>query len=212
MSNGFNNRPPVGQSLLDNAAGNISGILYTRPSAKNSSGARTILKINGKIVGFAFGVSWNIRTSVAEINSIDDPLPNEFVPHRLAVDGTISALHIPSISATTENWQPDVLSFLFGQYIPIEVRDTSDNLLFLTNKAIITSRSEEIRVDQLPNVTLQFKAIGWRDEKNPEYPDGIASASPDSGSQLKGTTLPASLENVANVVSNPVGAIKNLIG
>lgn len=213
MSNGFNNRPSVPQSLLDNAASNIAGIISTRPAAKYSSGARTILKINGKVVGFAFGVSWRISTQYAEINTLDDPLPNEFVPQRLAVDGTISALHIPGISATTENWQPDVLSFLFGQYIQIEVRDIKDNVLFLTNKAVIVSRFEEIRVDQLSSVTLQFKAIGWRDEKNPEYPDGISSASPDSGSQLKGTTLPAQLEQtVNNLVSNPVNTIKNLIG
>jgi hypothetical protein len=213
MSNGFNNRPNIPQSLLDNAASNFSGILSTRPSAKYSSGARTILKINGKIVGFAFAVSWRISTTYAEINTVDDPLPNEFVPQRLAVEGSISALHIPGISATTENWQPDVLSFLFGQYIQIEVRDSSDNLLFLTRKAVIVSRTEDVKVDQLSSVTLQFKAIGWRDEKTPEYPDGITSASPDSNSQLKGTTLPARLERSAEDIANdPVNTIKNLIG
>jgi len=210
MSNGFNNRPSVVQSLGDNLAGNISGILSTRPSAKYSSGARTILKVNGKIVGFAFGVSWRISTIVTEINTLDDPLPNEFVPQRLSVEGTISALHIPGTSATTEGWQPDVLSFLFSQYISIEVRDTSDNLLFMTNKAVIVSRSEEVRVDQLSSVTLQWKAIGFRDEKSPEYPDGISSASPDSGAQLKGPTSPANL--VASAISNPIGTIKSLIG
>lgn len=207
MPSGFNNKPSVGQSLLNNAVGNISGVFSTRPSAKYSSGARTILKINGKIVGFAFGVSWRINTQVSEINTIDDPLPNEFVPQRLSVEGTISALHIPGISATTENWQPDVLSFLFGQYIQIEVRDTSNNLLFLTNKAVIVSRAEEIKVDQLSSVTLQFKAIGFRDEKDPEYPDGINQASPDSRGQLKSTLQ----SRLTETVSNPVGAVKNLI-
>lgn len=190
MSNGFNNRPSVGQSLLDNAASNLSGILSTRPSARYSSGARTILKINGKIVGFAFGVSWNIRTQVSEINTIDDPLPNEFVPQRLSVDGTISALHIPGISANTENWQADVMSFLFHRYIQIEVRDTSDNLLFFTNKAMIVSRQEDIRVDQLSNVTLQFKAIGYRDEKAPETPDKFDWSSP-----IKAPEVPSVSEN-----------------
>lgn len=208
MPNGFNNRPSTGQSLLDNVAGNISGVFSARPTAKYSSGARTTLKINGKIVGFAFAVSWRISTQVSEINTLDDPLPNEFVPQRLAVEGSISALHIPGTSATTENWQPDVLSFLFGQYIQIEVRDVSDNLLFLTNKAVIVSRTEDIKVDQLSSVTLQFKAIGFRDEKDPEYPDGISSASPDSGSQLKGTTQ----SRLTEALTNPVGAIKNLIG
>lgn len=186
MPNGFNNRANIGQSLLDNATSNVSGVFSSRPAAKYASGARTILKVNGKIVGFAFGVSWRISTQYAEINTVDDPLPNEYVPQRCAVDGTISALHIPGTSAGTENWQGDVLSFLFNQYVSIEVRDSAtDQVLFLTNKAVITSRSEEIRVDQLANVTLTFRAIGWRDEKAPEYPTGIQEASPNSGSQLK---------------------------
>lgn len=209
MPSGFNNKPNVGAALLDNAAGNISGVFSARASAKYSSGARTILKINGKVVGFAFGVSWRISTTVTEINSIDDPLPNEFVPQRLSVEGTISSLHIPGISATTENWQPDVLSFLFGPYIRIEVRDINDSVLFLTNKAVIVSRTEDIKVDQLSNVTLQFKAIGWRDEKNPEYPDGIQQVSPDSSSQLKGTSNSRST-GVDNGRSSP-RTIKNLM-
>lgn len=209
MPNGFNNRPGVGQSLVDNVVGNVSGVFSTRPAAKYSSGARTILKINGKVVGFAFGVSWRINTTVAEINTIDDPLPNEFVPQRLSVEGSISALHIPGTSASTENWQPDVLSFLFHQHLQIEVRDSrSDQILFLTNKAVITSRQEDIRVDQLSSVTLTFKAIGWRDEKNPEYPNGISEPSPDSNSQLKSSPQ----SRLTAAVANPIGAIKNLIG
>jgi hypothetical protein len=98
-------------------------------------------------------------------------LANELAPSRITVEGTISALHIPGQSATTEFWQPDVLSFLFHQYITIEVRDSqSDDLLFYTAKAMITSRAEDIRVDQLANVTLQFRAIGWLDERKPKAP------------------------------------------
>lgn len=210
MPNGFNNRPNIGQSLLDNAVGgNLSGILSTRPAAKYASGARTILKINGKVVGFAFGVTWRISTVHAEINAIDDPLPNEFVPQRLTVEGSLSALHIPGISATTEGWQADVLSFLFHQYIQIEVRDSqTDQVLFLTNKAVITSRQEDIKIDQLSSITLTFKAIGWRDEKAPEYPNGISEPSPDSGSQLKGSVG----TRINNAINNAVSATKNLIG
>lgn len=209
MPNGFNNRPNIGQQVADNVLSNVSGVFSTRAAAKYASGARTILKINGKVVGFAFGVSWRITTAFTEINTIDDPFPAELVPQRCAVDGSISSLHIPGSSAGTENWQGDVLSFLFNQYISIEVRDSStDQILFFTNKAVITSRSEESKVDQLSSVTLTFKAIGWRDEKAPEYPNGIQEASPNSGSQLK--TSPGSrLESAANQAS---GALKKLIG
>src|SRR5690606_5632640 len=115
-----------------------------------------------------------INTLNTEITTIDDPLTVELVPQRLTVDGSISALHIPGQSATTELWQPDVLSFLFHQHVSIEVRDSqTDALLFYTNKAAITSRQEDIRVDQLASVTLTWKAIGWKDEKSPETPDNF---------------------------------------
>jgi hypothetical protein len=42
--------------------------------------------------------------------------------------------------------------------------------LFFTNKAFITSRSEDLRVDQLSQVQLSFKAIGFRDEREPQLP------------------------------------------
>ena len=165
---GFNNRPNITQRLTDNALGNISGIFSTRQSAKYASGARCILKINNKVVGFAFGISWRINTHIVENNTIDDYMPYELIPQRVAVDGTISALHIPGTSPGTELWQPDALNFLFQQYITIEVRDITDQLLFFTNKAMITSRSEDIRVDQLANIQLSWIAIGFQDERKPE--------------------------------------------
>lgn len=168
MPSGFNNRPPVAQQLLDNVASNVSGIISTRPTAKYASGARCILKINNEIAGFAFGVSWRITTMATEINTIDDYFPYELAPQRIQVEGTISALHIPGQSAGTKLWQPDSLSFMFHKYITIEVRDiVTDDILFLTTKAVITSRAEDLKVDQLSSVQLSFKAIGFRDEREP---------------------------------------------
>lgn len=195
MPSGFNNRPSAGQSILDNVVGgNLGGIFSTRPTAKYMSGARCVLKINGKVVGFAFGISWRITTQWTENNTIDDMFPAELVPQRMAVDGTISALHIPGDSASTELWQPDVLSFLFQQYITIEVRDSAtNNLLFFTSKAVITTKQEDIRVDQLANVTLSFKAIGWKDEKAPEYPEQAVD---------NGTSATAETPSITNILTN----------
>lgn len=182
MPSGFNNRPPVGQQVLDNVASNVSGIFSTRQTAKYASGARCILKINGQISGFAFGISWRINTANTEINTIDDYFPYELAPQRVTVEGTISALHIPGRSAGTELWQSDVLGFLFNKYITIEVRDiVTDQLLFFTTKAVITSRAEDIKVDQLSSVQLSFKAIGFRDEREPQ-----AVTQPGEGGVLGG--------------------------
>jgi len=171
MAEGFDNRPRVSQSILDNAASNISGIFSTRPTAKYLSGARCILKINGAVCAFAFGISWRITTNYTEINTIDNYEPVELAPQRISVDGTISALRIPGESPTMQEWQSHRLSFLFDSYIDIEVRDSkTDLVIFKANKAIITSRSEDIKVDQLANMTLTWKAVGFMDEAKPILP------------------------------------------
>lgn len=170
---GFNNRPNDTQRVVDNAASNLAGVFSTRPSARYSSGARTILRINGQIAAFAFGISWRIVTQSIEINTIDDYMPYELAPQRLMVEGAISALHIPGQSATTELWQPDALNFLFHKYLVIEVRDVNDQLLFYTDKAVITSRSEDIKVDSLSNIQLTWKAIGFADERKPDMPNDV---------------------------------------
>lgn len=197
---GFNNRPNVAQAVTDNVVGgNIGGVFSTKTAARFASGARTVLKINGQVTGFAFGVSWRINTAVTEINTIDDYFPAELAPQRVTCEGSISAMHIPGQSAGALQWQPDALNFLFQQYITIEVRDSAtDQLLFYTTKAMITSRVEDIRVDSLANVTLQWKAIGFRDEREPKLAEGISKTntsdngglkSPESRLQQAATTL-----------------------
>lgn len=201
MADGFNNKPGAGQQLLDNVTSNVSGIFSTKSSARYASGARTTMKINGKITGFAFGVSWRINTAVTEINTIDDYFPAELAPQRITVEGTINALHIPGQSAGTELWQPDALNFLFQQYITIEVRDSAtDQLLFYTSKAMITSRSEDIRVDSLANVTLSWKAIGFQDERKPELADGARSTS--ASTPTTSENAPSRLQQIAGDVAN----------
>lgn len=211
MANGFDNTPPALQNVVDNAlGGNIGGIISTRPVAKYMSGARCILKINDKIAAFAFGVSWRINTTYKEINTIDNPLPEEFVPQMIKVEGSITALHIPGQGVGAQLWQPNVLSFLFHQYIRIEVRDSQTNqLLFYAPKAVITTRQEEIRVDQLANVSLNFMAIGFRDEKDPSYPVDFDKGSSEAGNSVKNGEPTNILKSAADTLSslNPLKGV-----
>lgn len=207
---GFDNNNQ-GQNLVNNALSNVAGILSTRPNAKYLSGARITLKINGKLVGFAFAITWNITTEFIEINTIDNYLPYELAPRRVTVDGTISCLHIPGTSAGTEGWQPDVLSFLFQPYISIEARDAGTNqVVFSTDKAVIEQRSEEIRVDQLANVTLRWRAIGFVDEKNltqTSPPNNYNQDSTAASTNANNNSLPGGVSNTlpaANLPTNPV--------
>ena len=164
----------LGQKITENAAGQFTNIAGTRPVGKYLTGARITLRMNKKLVGFAFGITWKIDTQQMEINTIDDYLPAEIAPTRIHISGSINALHIPGQSPTKELYQSNVLSFLAHKYITIEARDSqTDELLFYTTKAVIVSRQEDLQAGQLAKMTLQFMAIGWQDELVPSLPKGI---------------------------------------
>lgn len=207
MATGFDNVPPIGQQLADNILeGNLGGIFSTRPTAKYMSGARCVLRINGRIVGFAFNITWRVNTSYTAIETIDNVLPEELAPRRVQVDGSIAALHVPGQGAGVQLWQPDILSFLFHEYLVVEVRDSvTDQLLFYAPKAVITSRQEDIRVDELAQVSLNFMAIGFRDEKNPEGPDGINTRSGQTKLGDHYTEQQSTLNKGSSLVSSVFG-------
>ena len=204
-ADGFDNKSNVGT----NAVGQVAGVFSTRPSAKYVSGARCKLRINGDLVGFAFQISWHINTSAREIMTIDDYIPYELAPQRLTVEGTIGLLHVPGHSVGNLLWQPDSLNFLFQKYISIEVRDTAtDNLLFLTDKALITSRAEDIRVDDLASVTLSWRAIGFRDEREPKVADDYREA-PAGNAKKLAQGFPAVIEKAFDDAKNKVADFFN---
>lgn len=210
MADGFNNTQDFGTQTLDNALeSNFGGIISTRAIAKYMSGARCILRVNSKIVAFAFAVSWRIDTSFTEIDTIDNILPDELAPARIRVSGSISALHIPGRGAGIQLWQPDVLSFLFHQYLTIEVRDSqTNNLLFFAPKAVISTRQEEIKVDDLASVSLSFQAIGFRDEKTPEQPTGVDTVGDDVTNGDSNSPLKQVLDKTSgllNTISSNLG-------
>lgn len=154
--------------IANNFASNIQSIATTKDSARYMSGARCILKINGRLVGFAFSVSWEIQTLADEIYGIDDYLPQDIAPNKIRVTGTLSQLHIPGRGPSVEFHQANIGSFLHQKYIGIEVRDSAtDWVLFKANKVLVTMRREDVKAEQLANITLNWVAIGFMDELEP---------------------------------------------
>ena len=187
-------------TLANNLASNFNNVFSQRPTAKFTSGARTVLRINGKPVGFSTAISWTISTLYTEIRTIDDYLPYELAPALVSVEGVIGGLHVPGFGATAQLQQADVKSFLFQRYINIEVRDrTTNQLLFYTDKAIITSRSETITSENLGSMQLTFKAIGWKDESEPQLPDNYDGSKTNSS--------PSVTDAIVAGLRNPFGAV-----
>jgi len=190
---------PNGDDLLKNVASQGSSIFSIKPMAKYLSGARCVLRLNGNIVGFAFGVSWKIQTSVNEIRTIDDYMPYELAPKHISVDGTISGFRIPGFGPGVELLQTDILNFLQQRYIEIEVRDSqTDNLIFLTRRALITGRNESIKSNQLADMSLTFKSIGWADERAPEKVKDNFGTSTEASASGPVESLKSTITNIKN--------------
>lgn len=152
--------------LAANVAGQFTDLFSIKPTAKYASGARTVLRINDEIFGFAMSISWNIETTVTEIRTIDDYLPVELAPKHIIVTGTIGGLMIPGSGPSRNDIQANIINFLQQKYMTIEVKDSqTDNLLFFTTKAMVVSRAESLSSEQLGGVTLNWRAMGWKDDK-----------------------------------------------
>jgi hypothetical protein len=178
----------VADSLINSAVGAVSPF---NNFGRYFTGSRAIIKINDKLFGFAFGVTYNIQTSVDEIKTIDSWVPYELCPKMITVNGTLSMFHIPGKGPSRELIMPNVLSFIFHRYITISIRDhTTDQVIFETNKAFITGKSQSIRAGEISEITLEWRALGWADEMAPAYPehaiDGSVDLSPLSDLNIAG--------------------------
>ncbi len=151
-------------------------------SHKYMTGSRAVIKVNGKLLGFAHSASYRINTDYVENNTIDDFTPYELMPTRITVSGQLGMFHIPGKGVTKELIQSNILSFLHHRYIGITIRDRkTDNLIFQTEKAVITEKYEELKAGELTSVVLTFKAIGWVDEMVPAFPSGHDGGEQESG-------------------------------
>lgn len=166
-------------SFADNFSTSLGTIFTLKPQAQYMTGARAVIRINGNIVAFAFSVTWNARTEVTEINTIDDPMPWELGPKRIDVSGTLGLFQLPGESPLAARYQGDVATFLMNKYISIEVKDSAtDVIIFRTGKAMVTGQQGELTSEQVGRTTLTWRAIGWQAE-NPPKPFAPADMASD---------------------------------
>lgn len=158
-------------SLLQSATGALSPF---NNLGRYMTGPRAIIKVNSQLFGFAFAVTYSITTEQTENFVIDEYIATELMPSRITVTGTMSMLHVPGKGPTKQLIQSNVMSFLQHKYITIEIRDQmTDEVIFNTNKAVITNKQQTLNAGDLSTITLTWKALGWTDELGvPTRPSG----------------------------------------
>jgi len=185
VKNAFTKSFP-GSGLIDSLANSTAASLNPiQPVGPYLTGGRAIIKINDRLFGFAFGVTFNINTDYVENNTIDEYLAYELMPTRITVNGTLSMFHIPNKSPTKRLIQPNVLSYLFHRYVTIEITDQhTGQTIFHTKKAVITSKQQVLQAGEISTIQLSWKAIGWVDEMIPSQPLGAGAPSFFSGKNV----------------------------
>lgn len=142
-----------------------------RPQPKIMTGARAIIRLNGKVIALCNSLNYEYTTMWEELRGIDDLLPNELVPTSIGVRGSMSIFRTPNGSPISAFLQSDMLRPMIWPYMTIEIRDArTDELLLKIPRAVITSRSETYAPRVLVTSQLSFIGIGFRDEVVPEYP------------------------------------------
>jgi hypothetical protein len=169
----------LAENLVSSAVGALSPL---NNFARYMTGARAIIKVNGKLFGFAYGVNYTINTPHEEVWTIDDWTAYELAPQRISISGTLGMFHVPGKSPTEQLVQANVLSYLMHKYITIEISDQmTGEKIFKTERAVITSKSQNLNAGELSTINLTWKAIGWIDELTPKYPEGADGSSPGAG-------------------------------
>lgn len=133
------------------------------------TGARCVLKMRGKIIGFAFGISYQIRIEQRPNFVIDSIYPVEIYPWRVNVNGQVFNFRLMGLSATKMRLQPTYDNVLISKYVTIEIynkdTDVPNNLspIITFDKAMIVDRSESYSSESVVQTSLTFTSIGWSD-------------------------------------------------
>lgn len=172
-----------------NRKASAASLLSIRPQPRIMSGARAVIKINGKVTALCTNVTYNINMDWQEIKGIDELVPNDLAPSNYSVTGSMSLYRVPNNSPIKNFIHSDMFRGIVWPYTTIEIRDKrTDELLVLIKRCAITSRSESYAHGQPVVTTMNFVGIGFRDEETPEFLPDKLKGSESSGGLLSAIT------------------------
>lgn len=136
------------------------------------TGARAVLLVNGKPVGAAFDVSYNVSTQFTEIRTIAQFLPWELVPGQMMIKASLKRVMNPDRTFGGDGLYSTIQAVLHQPYSSLEVRDRLGNLLFYA-KGMFSDIQGSITSNQLGVESIQFIGYYWRENVSQEYePEG----------------------------------------
>jgi len=129
--------------------------------AVSLSGSLVKVYISGSLFTNVQSVNYTIDYGINEIGGVDSPFPQEVVPTRISVTGTISGLVIKGAGGLQgAGVTSKIIDVMNQSYVSIRIvdRHTDQNLLFVA-QAMITNESVSVSAKGLARSSFGFKGI-----------------------------------------------------
>lgn len=132
------------------------------------AGYRTILKVNGSVVGAGFVLDYTVETSEVTISGLDSVTPSELAPDKIQVMMNIRVYRTPEndpvsgLVAPLGDGPNQLDAFTKSPYITVEIRDrVTDKTVIFLPRAFLYRRSGTVDAENLLTETWSIKSIGF---------------------------------------------------
>jgi hypothetical protein len=166
-----------------NVNASAAALISLKPQPRVMTGARAVVKINGKVAMLCNNLQYEISSNWSEVRGVDELIPNDLAPDSYSVKGSMSLYRVPNQSPVSNFIHQDMFRGIIWPYTTIEIRDKrTDELIMLVKRCAITSRGEAFSKGTLTTTNLTFVGIGFRDEEMPELlPDTLSGDNESNG-------------------------------
>lgn len=126
-------------------------------------GAGVRLSINGKVVGFATGLSWSRSVNTKVINEMDNPFAKEIMPTTYSIVGSLSGFRLRGSGGLDGAGIMDLSSmakFFTQKYCVIEIVDILSGATIASMKFVVfDSDSWQVQTKAVITFSGTFKAV-----------------------------------------------------
>lgn len=124
------------------------------------TGSGVLLKGNGKVLGFATGITFTRSQNIKPLYELDNPIAVELIPTNYSVNGALMGIRIAGSNGLDGSGLMDlsfIQNFFNQKYVGLEIVDRRTNkTLYYIQKVLFTSDSWTIQNRALITFSASF--------------------------------------------------------
>lgn len=154
--------------LITERAKIIADPTNTKQLPEYATGARTKIRINGQLIGAATDITYSVEPNFEPLQTIDNYMPVEILPHQCVVRAELRSFIHPDLSPAGSHMFTILQAYLHTPTATLEIVDRLGNLIFAA-RGSFTGMRGNISVRSVGNMTVSFLGYYWRDFTQQDY-------------------------------------------